>query len=56
MMRSCGLSSAVYTQKFAGDPESTCTFTPHSESFSRNASSARVWHKRSVSSMNSLPP
>eukprot|EP00982_Pelagococcus_subviridis_P014887 31365-Pelagococcus_subviridis.AAC.3 len=56
MMRSCGLSSAVYTAKFAGEPDKTCTFTPHSSDGRRNAASARSWHSLSVSSMNSLPP
>ena len=56
MILSCGLSNAVYTAKFAGDPERAWTLTPHSSSFKRNASSARDWHKRSVWSMNSFPP
>lgn len=29
MIRSCGFNNPVYTWKFAGDPESDCTFTPH---------------------------
>ena len=56
MILSWGLSSAVYTAKLAGDPESAWTLTPHSSSLSLNASSARFWHSLSVSSMNSLPP
>ncbi len=41
MMRSCGCSSAVYTSKLAGLPDSGCTLTPHSEESRPNASSAR---------------
>ncbi len=42
MMRSWGCSRAVYTMKFAGEPECGCTLTPHSAGSSPNSASARV--------------
>ena len=48
-----GVVAAAYTQKLAARAESTCTLTPHSSSLRRNASRARDWQRRSVSSMNS---
>ena len=56
MIRSCGFNKPVYTWKFAGDPESDCTFTPHFSGSSPKACRARFWHSVSAWSMNSLPP
>lgn len=42
MMRSWGCSRAVYTMKFAGEPECGCTLTPHSAGSNPNSASARV--------------
>jgi len=34
-----------HTWKFAGEPDSDCTFTPHLAGSKRKASSARFWHR-----------
>ena len=54
MMRSCSLQMAEKAAKLAGEPDSVCTLTPHFAGSARKACSARLRHRSSAMSMNSL--